>query len=167
MHEITVTSILPAPVDEVRARLGKSETLVHVSRGLLSFRPLDPPALPEDWVPGRYRVALRLFGLIPAGTQVIGIELPGPEDDWVVRDNGGGTLFPVWDHTIRAVPETPDATRYSDHVRFRARLPGPLARAFVRIFYTYRQRRWRGLLQSRKAAQGSSRGAAGVTSHKS
>jgi hypothetical protein len=168
MHEISLSTILPAPPDEIRRRLGESATLAHVARGLLSFRPLDTPALPETWAPGRYRVALRLFGVIPAGTQVIGIEQPGDSDAWVVRDNGGGTLFPVWDHRIFLAPAGPDETRYTDTVRFRARLPGPLARGFVHVFYRYRQRRWRRLLaQSRKAAQGSGRGAGDVTSHRS
>ena len=149
MPEIALPTVLPAPIGEVWERVQHSATLVEVSRGLLGFRPLDPAHLPERWAPGRYRVALRLFGVIPAGEQVIGIEFPETaEGVRSVRDNGGGTLFPVWDHTILLEPAGPDATHYTDHVRYRSRLPDPLAALFVRVFYRYRQWRWRRLLKS-------------------
>ena len=89
-----------------------------------------------------------LFGFIPIGWQVIGIELPAtPLGRHMVRDNGYGPLIRRWDHWIEIEPEG-RGTRYTDTVHIDAGLLTPLITAFATIFYRHRQRRWRELVKA-------------------
>lgn len=119
--------------------------LNYVIAGLMKFRPISPPAFPERWSPGVYKVHMRAFHLIPVGWQTVGIELPGENDPWFVRDNGGGSVARVWDHLIFIEPNG-DGTRYVDEVRIDAGIFSWPVSIYARLFYLHRQRRWRKLV---------------------
>jgi hypothetical protein len=129
-----------------------------VAAPLLRFAPVDPPAFPDVWEEGgRYRVALRLLGVVPLGTQWIVTSRrreEGPHGPIVhVRDAGSGRLARTWDHHVRIEPTPDGATRYEDRVTVDAGRLTPLVALFARLFYAHRQRRWRRLARERGAAR--------------
>ena len=146
---VEIETELEWPAERVWAELLTPRLLAHVAAPWLRFEPIDPPTLPEVWSPGRYRVAMRVFGWIPIGKQWVGIELPdGAEPTgWPrrVRDDGSGDWVRRWDHWIEIEPLTEDATRYRDRVDVEAGALTPLVWLFAQGFYRHRQRRWREL----------------------
>ena len=79
--------------------------------------------------------------------QVIGINTPGPDDDWVIHDAGSGSAARMWDHRIY-VESDGEGTRYSDCLRIDAGLLTPVVAAFAGVFSRYRQARWRRLVDN-------------------
>lgn len=126
---------------------GKPRLLEYVARPMLMFRYIEPPAAPPRWEPGEYKAGLRVFGVVPFGTQVLGIEFP-PTGDHVyqVRDNGRSELVRTWNHlvTIEAIDE--GRCRYTDEVIVHAGLLTPVVWAFAWFLYRHRQRRWKRLV---------------------
>lgn len=144
-------TILNCPVERVWEEVQTSRLLTYITAPLLVFEPVTPPALPERWSEGRYLVRMRLFGLIPFGSQwiVITKELvdttPGRQR-YELRDNGHGDLIATWDHWI-VIRETEDGrTHYTDRVEIRAGLLTPFIWAYASLFYRWRQHRWRQLV---------------------
>lgn len=146
MPTIEISTFLATSPQTVRDHIHTSQLLRYVNAGLLGFTPIDPPSLPTHWSAGAYRVGIKLFGVLPMGEQTIGIEAPGPEDAWVVRDNGSGSLARVWDHRIFVAPEG-EGSRYTDRVTIQAGFLTPFVLLFAQLLYRYRQRRWRRLVQ--------------------
>lgn len=146
MPTIELTTHLEAPPEAVRAQIMRPELLLHVSAPLIRFVPLEPAALPDIWEDGEYRVGMRLFGVLPVGWQMVGLETqPMRGDIWSVRDNGRGALIRRWDHWIEVSPDG-EGTRYTDRVTVEAGVLTPFVALFARIFYAHRQRRWRKLV---------------------
>jgi len=147
MAEVELTTTLNAPLDAVWEALQSPETLIHVSEGFISFRPIDPPELPVRWSPGEYTVAVRAWGVLPIGQQVLGIEFPDvAPPKRALRDNGRGGVAKVWDHWIIVEPMGDAQTRYTDRIRVEAGLLTPALKLWVRAFYTHRQKRWHRLV---------------------
>lgn len=143
------------------------EVFQEVSAPLLRFTSLDDEGYTETWTEGEHRVAARLFGVIPAGEQVIDISteqrLDHPlhgrhESSRVVRivhDTGRGLTWPLtlttdWHHQM-AVSELPEGrTLYRDQLSFAA---GPLTPVLWVAYWVFWQvrgaairrlaRRWR------------------------
>ena len=63
------TSPFDAPGPVVAELLFDPKTMVFLMRPFVVVAPIDPPAFPARWLPGRYRVSMRLFGFIPLGWQ--------------------------------------------------------------------------------------------------
>ncbi len=143
---IRIETYLDAPPERIAAEVRRSELLLYVSRGVLTFRPLQPDRLPEVWEPGEYKVQMIWKGFLPLGWQVIGIELgkQGP-DVWQIRDNGRGAMIRRWDHLIELRPEG-EGTRYVDRLDVEAGWLTPFVRLFAGQFYRHRQKRWRRLV---------------------
>lgn len=123
--------------------------MVHVAFPLVTFRSLESGGFPEQWREGSHRVSMRAFGIIPLGSQTIGISFPAPprENIYVLRDLGTGTMARVWDHTIMVVPENAGGTLYSDTLDVKAGWLTPLTAVFARLLFAWRQRRLAGLVR--------------------
>lgn len=146
MPTIELITHLAAPPDRVSAEIMRPGLLLHVSAPLLRFKPIDPPALPDTWHDGEYKLGMWFFGLLPVGWQMVGLETqPTGGDVWSIRDNGRGLLIKRWDHWIEVAPDG-DGTRYTDRVTIEAGLLTPFVTLFARLFYAHRQRRWRRLV---------------------
>ncbi len=147
MALIEITSQLPIPPALAWEQVQSPQLLQHIAAPLLTFHPRGGD-FPQIWSPGEYRAGLRLYGLLPVGEQVIGIEYPtsgAPVGGHVLRDNGRGGLVTRWDHLMLIAPEN-GGTRYTDKVEIEAGTVTGLAAAFARYFYRHRQRRWRQLI---------------------
>lgn len=157
MTVVELTTDLAAPPDRVWDEVCRPRLLLHVARGFVSFRPVDPPAWPDRWAPGEHLVALRLWGVLPLGRQVIAITLPpAPPGERALRDNGRSRLVRRWDHWIHVAPG-PAGARYADRVTIEAGwLTRPVA-TFARAFYRHRQRRLRALAATGFVYQGAAR----------
>jgi hypothetical protein len=151
------TTIFPASPGRVWELLQRPETLLTISKPLMFFKPLDPPRLPEEWEEGEYKVSMWLFGFVPFGWQVIGVEFPDADEESGVRklrDNGYGGFIRKWDHLIEIEPvssaENPDEkwTKYTDRVTIDAGILTPNVWLFAKLFYAHRQRRWKQLLSA-------------------
>ena len=146
-HSTTID--LPPPT--VWAHVRTASLLQHIAWPLVRFIPVDRTAFSTFESGGRYQVNLRLFGLIPFGTQWIVTSLHEPErGDWPkrLRDNGYSPLIEKWDHWITIAPDGQGGTRYTDDVEILAGLMTPFVWAFAQMFYRHRQRRWRGLART-------------------
>ncbi|WP_430450236.1 hypothetical protein [Rhodophyticola sp.] len=143
---IRETSHLPAPPDLVWDLLQRPDTLIRITEGWLSFRPLDLPDWPETWQEGAYRAALSgPFG-IPLGLQILRVSFPPPKGDTrFIRDRGEGQMVRLWDHLISLRPEG-SGTCYADEVAVEAGWRTPFVAAFARAFYRRRQRRLKALV---------------------
>ena len=149
MMHLRLSTALPCPAERVREGVLSPRLLDYVAAPLVRFTPVDPPRFPERWCPGAYLVAMRLFGVLPLGTQTIDLSFPPPRPgELVLRDNGQGKLIAVWEHQITVAPDGPLATSYTDELRVDAGLLTPLIWAWAYLFFRHRQRRWRRLVAS-------------------
>ena len=146
MPRIELTTRLEATAEHIWQELQKPALLKHVAAGRLRFVPIEPPAFPEHWRDGDYRVALRGFGWLPLGEQVISIRIR--DDERTLHDHGSSRFFRRWEHRISLQPDGPDATRYTDRVEFDAGMLNPLLLPLVTDFFRHRQRRWRRLVEN-------------------
>ena len=149
MKRITVASIVDAPADAVWREARTSRLLFYVTRGRMSFAPVDPPAFPDIWEPREYLVSMRWRGFLPIGRQIIGIGFP-PEDGGTrfVRDNGRSALIKTWDHLISITPREDGRTDYEDRLDIEAGVLTQGVAAWAKGFYAHRQRRWARLAAS-------------------
>ena len=137
--------------ETVWAEVQTARLLQHIAWPLVHFIPVDDAAFESFRPGGRYEVKLRLFGIIPFGTQWIVTSTHDADGtDWPkrLRDNGHSALISRWDHWITVMPEPNGGTHYSDEVEVSAGALTPFIWAFAQIFYWHRQRRWRGLAKS-------------------
>lgn len=146
MSRIEISTVLNAPPERIAAEVRTSKLLKYVARGMLAFRPIDPPAFPDVWTEGHYKAAMLWKGFLPIGWQIIGIEIldEGPKV-WRIRDNGRGALIKTWDHVIELRADG-DGTHYTDRLDLDAGLLTPFVHVFASLFYRHRQKRWRRLV---------------------
>lgn len=146
MKTIELVTVLPADTAIVWDHVLQPRLLHFVSKGMLTFQPVDPDVFPERWSIGQYRVRKYLWGVLPIGWQVIGIEfLPDQGRMHRMRDNGRGWLIQIWDHTMEVEPAG-GGTRYVDRVKIDAGVLTPLVAAFAHHFYKHRQLRLQKLV---------------------
>jgi hypothetical protein len=143
--------LLPCSPRRCFAEAESPRLLRYVSRPLVCFVAIDPPAFPERWEERNYRVGLRILGWIPFGSQVIGISRGDFSDNESgfraqLRDNGHSAIVSKWDHWI-TVESAPEGCRYTDRIEIEAGALTPLVWAFAWVFYRHRQRRWQRLVR--------------------
>lgn len=137
--------------ETVWAEVQTAGLLQHITWPLVRFEPVSSTSFDRFRPGGRYQLKLRLFGIIPFGTQWIVTSLHEADDtEWPkrLRDNGRSALISKWDHWITVTPDPNGGTHYSDDVDVSAGFLTPFIWAFAQIFYWHRQRRWRGLAKS-------------------
>ena len=149
--KVTRSTHIPLKPNTVWAEVQTAGLLQHIAWPLMRFEPVSSTAFDKFRPGGRYEVKLRLFGIIPFGTQWIVTSMHEADGtDWPkrLRDNGHSALISRWDHWITVMPEPNGGTHYSDEVEVSAGALTPFIWAFAQIFYWHRQRRWRGLAKS-------------------
>lgn len=154
--KVSRSTIIDLPPNVVWAEAQTARLLLHIAWPLMRFIPVGDEPFEHFKPGGRYEVKLRLFGILPFGTQWIVTSLYDPETgQWPkrLRDNGYSALIDKWDHWITITPNAEGGTLYSDDVEISAGLMTPLIWAFAQVFYRHRQRRWRGLANTLTAYQ--------------
>ena len=147
---VELSTRIDAPVETVIRHLMTPRLLDYIASPLVRFKYRSGFDRAADWTVGEHRADIRLFGVIPIGWQVIGIELPDSPDahTTLLRDNGYSPLIKRWDHwiVVRPHPEG-EGTLYTDRVHIEAGLLTPIVAAYARYFYAHRQARWRELAE--------------------
>jgi hypothetical protein len=142
---VHVESILPCAAQRAWEEVQRSALLVEITRPLMTFRPVEPPAFPQCWVEGTtLRCRLYLLGLLPLGTHTITIERID-QNHCEIHSREHNRLVKRWDHVIRVETAGEGTCRYSDEIEIEAGLLTPLVRLFAKWFYRHRQRRWRNV----------------------
>ncbi|QMT40347.1 hypothetical protein [Neisseria shayeganii] len=146
MVRIDIGTDLPCSAEQAAAEVCRPRLLHYVAWPLVVFRPREPAAWPERWVPGTYRAGLYLGGVLPVGGQAIVISYP-QQAAFALLDDGHGRLIRRWSHLITIEPDGTGGCRYRDRVEIAAGwLTWPVA-LFAHVFYRYRQYRWRWLVR--------------------
>ncbi len=146
VHFVRCTVLDCPPADAIR-HARSPRLLAYVAAPWLRFEPVDPPALPDEWAPGEYRVRRKLFGAIPVGMHSIRIRAVEQRGErLLVHDLGSSKRISIWDHSIEISPTGDGRTRYCDRVSIEAGWRTPFVGWFAKRFFAHRQRRWRRLL---------------------
>ena len=146
MKRVRVATELDAPPERVWETVKSPDTLRYVTRGLLGFKGVGP--IPERLGEGDViRVKLRLFHLLPAGPHEIRI-VRLDDERRRIETNESGRMAETWNHVIEVEPDRAGRTRYSDEIEIDAGAMTPLVAGYARLFYRYRQRRWRRLART-------------------
>ncbi len=143
MKSITVVTELDAPADVIWATVQRPEAFVHVAGAMLRYPAAERHAGPwrvDDETEG-WAFLLRLIPFSRHTIRVVHID----HDAMTFLTEEGGGLVRMWKHHI-AVETLPDGrSRYADRIDIDAGILTPAVAAFARLFYRYRQRRWRAL----------------------
>ena len=143
--EVDISAYLSCNPRDVILHVKSSRLLLHVAKPFISFVPIAPSQLPDEWAEGTYWVSLNLFGIIPFGKQAIVISYPSSAP-FTLRDNGHSALIHKWDHVITVEPSG-SGTLYRDRIIINAGILTPFIWLFAQLFYRHRQRRWRQLVE--------------------
>jgi hypothetical protein len=146
------TSLLDAPGSVVAELLFDPNTMVFVLWPLVVMKPVDPASLPPRWIAARYRVRMRLFGVIPLGSQdivITDIEEDADTRRWSFHDAGGGGLAHRFDHHLLAEGLDDRRTRYTDRLDVEAGLLTRPIWVFARMLFAWRHYRWRLLIANK------------------
>ena len=87
-----------------------------------------------------------LFGIIPFSVHRLQVTVVDAPTRVIETEENGG-LVTVWRHHIDVEPLDERRCRYTDRIEVGAGALTAVAAAYARIFYRYRQRRWRRLAQ--------------------
>ena len=144
MRTLKISTYLASYLETVKSYL-MTPALPIMCRLALKFHPIEPNSFSSKWVERQFSIKMFAFHFLPIGKQIIGIEFPQKSDHWVLRDNGSGSIAKTWDHLIFLESEG-GGTRYTDEVSIDAGLFTLPIYIYAFIFYSYRQMRWRKLV---------------------
>ncbi len=131
-------------------KICKLESLQFIAAPILTFIPISPDALNSEWQVGRdYRFKLYLLKYIPLGLHAIEL-VTMDKNQHLIVSHESGQLASVWNHTISFNEITPNLVSYSDAVEIKAGWLSPVVYVFAHVFYRYRQRRLKILLQNKQ-----------------
>ena len=136
------TSLFPAPRREVFSRLQRLETLQFIAAPYATFTPADGSHNAVWQIGSTSSYRFRLFGFIPFGTHVIGIER---FDMDVIQSHEHNEHVRVWDHRI-TLRDRGGKTEYTDEVEIKAGWKTVFIWLWAKAFYAHRQRKWIRLL---------------------
>jgi ligand-binding SRPBCC domain-containing protein len=146
--KVSIATTINLPPEDVWQRVQTPELLLHIAAPLIKFSLIEPATATRFSDGDRFRVGLKLFGILPFGDQWIVPSIHVPTDsEWPkrLRDNGYSALITTWDHWITIKPDGQGKTHYRDEVEVKAGMITPFIWLFAQIFYRHRQRRWRQL----------------------
>ena len=160
--KVRVSTRLRCEPDAAWEAVQTTALLARVTWPLLRFAGVGPAPLPERWVEGKSStVSMFLFGILPMGRHTIRI-VSLDSGQRVLETRESGRLAPVWNHRIEVTGDGPSRTTYSDEVEIHAGWRTPAVWLFARLFYRYRQWRWRRLAPALRA-RAAGRAAAAAT----
>src|SRR5262249_56169758 len=96
-------SLLNASGSEVADLMFDPQVMAFLLRPLVAVEPMDPPVFPRRWIPGRFRVRMRLFGFISLGWQDIVVadaQADSTAQRWAIPHTRTRPLAPPWHHSL-------------------------------------------------------------------
>ncbi len=85
-----------------------------------------------------------LFGVLPFSYHHITVASIDDDARAVASDEHGGVIR-TWRHDVTVTPIDETACRYDDRIDIDDGILTPVVAAYARLFYRYRQHRWRAL----------------------
>lgn len=133
--------------DELWQKIIDPESLQYVSSPILKFVPIQKDSLQNEWQVGSpYPLKLYFLKFIHLGQHTITLTEINRETNTIVsRENG--QLAKTWNHTITFQEDVAGVVSYTDEIEIKAGLLTPAIWLFAQLFYRYRQRRWKILVQ--------------------
>lgn len=148
MWRFELETPLPCSVEAAWEVMRQLTMLEHVTHLLLKIMPLGLEPLPERTQEGIYQIKLYFFGLLPLGQhtiRVVRVDLSHYE----VYTEESSALIKTWNHHLTVYTNAEGQTVYRDALELEARhfsaVLTPVLGALARLFYRYRQARWRAL----------------------
>ncbi|WP_416190605.1 hypothetical protein [Neisseria sp. CCUG12390] len=143
---ICLETRLPCAAEAAIAHLKTPKLLFYVAAPLIAFAPHRPAVLPEQWRPDSYLLKMKLFGIIPLGSQTVAISYP-QAGCFTLLDDGHSPLIRRWRHTVTVIPQQ-SGCLYRDTVEIDAGILTFIVGAFSYILFRHRQKRWRRLVRN-------------------
>ena len=143
MRTVTVHTRLDAPADIVWRAVTTPHAFVHVARGMLRYPAAE--RLDRPWQVGDHLQGWTfLFGVLPFSYHHITVASIDDDARVVASDEHGGVIR-TWRHDVIVTPLDDISCRYDDRIDIDAGVLTPVVAAYARLFYRYRQHRWRAL----------------------
>ena len=140
MSKVTLTTDLPMRADAAAALARKPELMKFVLSPVLHAPRLKVPAHIDVGTQASAR--LWWFGVIPAWTHHLEIKQLDPTE---IYTNEHGGPVRTWNHRLTFTPVDDDHCRYTDEIETDDGVRGAATRAFIRLMFRHRHRRWRML----------------------
>ena len=70
------------------------------------------------------------------------------DDEWILMTQETSNLVQTWNHTIKIKSLGKYKTKYTDLVEIHAGFQTLFLWCFAHLFFSYRQKRWKGLINS-------------------
>jgi ligand-binding SRPBCC domain-containing protein len=143
-------SIFPASADEVWELLQRLETLLYITRGMVSMEPVEVPDQVREGAV--IRLKIKVLNAPPAMDYEMRFVRVDPAAHVMLTNEHGGVIR-HWVHRITVEQLSAGRCLYTDQIDIDAGLMTPLVAGFARVFYRIRQRRFRDLLPRSEAAE--------------
>lgn len=141
---VRIKSVLPAPSAQVWQKVQQSQTLLYVTKGLLSFDGTE--AFPAQWRQGlTIHTRLKLFSIFPLWPHQLVFDMICQQQRLMLTQESGG-LVSESRHFIQVQTKDHHSCYYLDEVEIRAGLFTPVLAVCAWLFYRYCQWRWKRLL---------------------
>ncbi len=147
MRHFRLCTNLSCSVEAAWEAVQRRTLLEHVTHPLLKFMPLALDALPERFQKDTYQMKLYLFGFLPIGHHTIRVVTLDPLQHNLYTEESG-TLIKTWSHRITLHTDAEGRTMYSDALSLDAGRFTLILEGFAKVFYHYRQARWRALART-------------------
>lgn len=141
---VTVSSVLPAPIEDCWGLLQHTSTLLFVAEGVMTYD--NAATLPDTWEVGQtVNLRPRLWGK-SQGDHFVRVVTVDHDNHTIVTNEHGGPIT-VWNHTMHLVEIRPDVCRYTDTIEIEAGWQTPIVWLFAQYFYRHRHARWQQLIK--------------------
>lgn len=147
MVRIQLDTVLPCSYERAVAEVKTPGLLMHVAHPLLVFEPANESTIPGVWEEKTYWFRLKLFGVVPFGSQAVRVAFDEDAEGFRLRDDGYSRMIRRWNHLITIRRNNGD-TLYRDTLDLDAGIITPIVWLFARVFFAHRQKRWRQLALS-------------------
>lgn len=152
MKSITIQTTLPAPAASVWATAQQPQTFIHVAGAMLRYPAAEDH--PGPWQVGDKTVGWTfLFRFIPFSRHTIEVVSIDHASMTLLTEEFGG-LVRTWRHYVIVEALDEDSCRYTDRLDIEAGILTAAVAGFARVFYRYRQRRWRRLAARLQTSSG-------------
>lgn len=142
------TAIIKTERDILWQKLQYVSSLQYVASPILIFKAAEESPLSGKWLTGiLYDFHLFLFGIIPLGKHSIKL-VDINKKEWKIQSDEHGNMVKCWRHTIKIDEKNNGFIRYTDEVEINAGIITLFVWLFSLLFYSYRQYRWRKILDN-------------------
>lgn len=140
VSKVTLTTELSIPAATASALARKPELMRYVLSPVLRVYRLNVPEPVQVGTRGSAR--FWWFGVLPAWTHHLTIERLDPHEIYT-HEHGGPVR--TWNHRLTFTPVDERSCCYTDEIETDDGWHGLVTRAFVRLMFRHRHRRWRTL----------------------